>query len=181
MPVTDGYAATREIRAWEREHNAKPVPILALSAYALKGEIDQSREAGCTAYLTKPIRRDTLLEALQKYSHSALESNNRAKPTDPLPKNFDERLRAIVPGYLESRRKDISIILSALDGGDYERIRSIGHKMRGSGTGYGFPEITAAGEQFELGADRRDEERIREEVKELSKSLDAIDEVWKRA
>jgi PAS domain S-box-containing protein len=181
MPVMDGYAATREIRAWERKHNAKPVPILALSAYAIKTEIDQSREAGCTAYLTKPIRRNTLLEALEKYSDSPLESNRRAKATEPAQNSFDERLRPIVPGYLEGRRKDISTILEALDRGDYEGIRSIGHKMRGSGTGYGFPRITAAGERLELAAERREEEKIREHVEELSKSLDAIDEVLKRA
>ena len=61
MPIMDGYIATQQIRDWEREHHSKPVPIIALSAYALQSEIDQSRAAGCTAYLTKPIfRQDTL-------------------------------------------------------------------------------------------------------------------------
>jgi PAS domain S-box-containing protein len=181
MPVMDGYAATREIRAWEREHSAKPVPILALSAYALKNEIDQSREAGCTAYLKKPIGRNTLIEALEKYSGEGAERNNRATPIEPGQSGLDERLRAIVPGYVEGRRKDISTITTALDRGDYEQIRSIGHRMRGSGAGYGFPGITAVGQRLELAAERRDEERIRKQVEELSKSLDAIDEMLKRA
>ena len=181
MPVMDGYAATREIRAWEQAHNAKPVPILALSAYALKNEMDRSREAGCTAYLTKPIRRDTLLEALEKHRDSTPERKNRTKLTQPLQPSFDERLRAIIPGYLEGRRKDISAILTALEGSDYERIRWIGHKMRGSGAGYGFPEITAAGERLEGAAERHEQENIREQVERLSKSLDAIDEELKRA
>ncbi len=179
MPVMDGYAATREIRAWEREHNAKPVAVLALSAYALQNEIDQSREAGCTAYLTKPIRRDTLLEALEKYGEPALEGKNRTEPAERLQSGLDERLRAIVPKYLEGRRKDTSSILAALDRGDYEQIRSIGHKMRGSGTGYGFPEITAAGERLEFAAERRQDEDIREQVEELSKRVEAINKSLK--
>ena len=174
MPVMDGYEATQAIRAWEREHNAKPVPILALSAYALQNEIDRSREAGCTAYLTKPIRRQTLLDALEKYSGSLLGYENRPQPVQPLKSSVDERLRAIIPGYLKARRNDVSNILSALEAGGYERIRSIGHKMRGSGAGYGFPELTAVGEQIELAAGRRDEQKIREQVEQLSKTLDSI-------
>src|SRR5437763_7978689 len=64
MPVMDGYVATQRIRKWEREYQATPVPVIALSAYALQSEIDESRDAGCTAYLTKPIRRKTLLDAM---------------------------------------------------------------------------------------------------------------------
>jgi PAS domain S-box-containing protein len=181
MPVMDGYAATQEIRAWERQHNAKPVPILALSAYALKSEIDKSKEAGCTAYLTKPIRRSALLDALENYKGSGQERETRVKPPEPVQNRFDERLRAIVPGYLEGRRKDIPTVLTALECGDYERIRSIGHKMHGSGMGYGFPEITAIGERLELAAERRDEDEIRAHVENLSKYLDRLERVVKAA
>lgn len=179
MPVMDGYAATQAIRAWEREHKTKPVPVLALSAYALKSEIDKSRQAGCTAYLTKPIRRNTLLDALEKYSNTGPE--NRAQPSEPIQDRFDERLRAIVPGYLKARRKDIPAMLAALDGGDYEQIRLIGHKMRGSGTGYGFPEITAVGQRLELAAERREEIDVRKHIAELSNYLDSLGPVVKRS
>jgi two-component system sensor histidine kinase/response regulator len=179
MPVMDGYAATQEIRAWERQHDAKPIPVLALSAYALKSEIDKSKEAGCTAYLTKPISRNALLEALEKYSESGREPEVPVKPSEPIENQLDERLRAIIPGYLVGRRKDVPTLLTALETGDYERIRSIGHKMHGSGTGYGFPEITAIGERLELAAERRDEEKIRAQVEELSKYLDGLEQVVK--
>jgi len=44
----------------------------------------------------------------------------------------EEDLRELIPGYLENRRKDITTIREALAGSDYETIRSLGHKMKGS-------------------------------------------------
>lgn len=67
MPVMDGHAATRAIRAWETEHARRPTPIIALTAHALKEDVEKSVEAGCTAHLTKPIRKTALLEAIQRY------------------------------------------------------------------------------------------------------------------
>ncbi|HEY9073097.1 MAG TPA: response regulator, partial [Desulfobaccales bacterium] len=66
MPVMDGYTATRTIRAWESQSGLKAAPIIALTAFALKEEMQKSLEAGCDAHLTKPIKKATLLEAIMK-------------------------------------------------------------------------------------------------------------------
>jgi signal transduction histidine kinase/DNA-binding response OmpR family regulator len=68
MPVMDGYAATHRIREWENEHRRTPTPILALTANAFPEELEKSLAAGCTAHLTKPIKRKTLLEAIRHYA-----------------------------------------------------------------------------------------------------------------
>jgi CheY-like chemotaxis protein len=70
MPVLDGYAATRKIRQWEKEIGRSTTPIIALSAFALQVEIQKSLDAGCTAHLTKPIKKAILLNALQEYTMS---------------------------------------------------------------------------------------------------------------
>ncbi len=67
MPVMDGYAATRAIRSWERDHDLPPTPIIALTALALKEEGVRIFEAGCNTHLTKPIKKSTLLEVLRAY------------------------------------------------------------------------------------------------------------------
>ena len=64
MPVMDGYEATRAIRAWEHEQDLAETQIIALTALALKEEGDKILDAGCNAHLTKPIKRQTLLEVL---------------------------------------------------------------------------------------------------------------------
>ncbi|MBF0368645.1 MAG: PAS domain S-box protein [Magnetococcales bacterium] len=66
MPVMDGYTATREIRAWEKETGAKPTPIVALSAHALKEATQKALDSGCNVHLTKPIRKKRLLEFLKQ-------------------------------------------------------------------------------------------------------------------
>jgi CheY-like chemotaxis protein len=65
MPVMDGYEATKSIRAWERAHDLHKTQIIALTALALKEEGEKILAAGCNAHMTKPIKRQTLLEVLQ--------------------------------------------------------------------------------------------------------------------
>ncbi len=67
MPVMDGHTATRMIRAWEQQSNRRPVPIIALSAHAFQEEVQKSLDAGCSDHLAKPIRKNILLNALQKW------------------------------------------------------------------------------------------------------------------
>ena len=65
MPVMDGYSATREIRKWQNERAMAPVPIIALTASALKEDVERSLEAGCDQHVAKPVRKATLLAAIR--------------------------------------------------------------------------------------------------------------------
>jgi len=69
MPVMDGYTATRKIRKFETEREMNRVPIIALSAYALKEEMQKSLDAGCDEHLTKPIKKKKLLDMICKYAN----------------------------------------------------------------------------------------------------------------
>jgi two-component system, sensor histidine kinase and response regulator len=64
MPVMDGYQATRAIRQLEGASGKTPVRIVALSAYAMKEEVQKSLDAGCDDHLTKPIKKARILEAI---------------------------------------------------------------------------------------------------------------------
>jgi len=71
MPVMDGYAATRAIRAWEQQLGRPRTPVIALTANAVKEDMDRSLAAGCDDHLTKPIKKQTLLGALRARLESA--------------------------------------------------------------------------------------------------------------
>lgn len=68
MPIMDGLQATRAMRQWERTQHRSPTPILALTAHALQEEAKKSLDAGCTAHLTKPIKKQVLLRAIENYA-----------------------------------------------------------------------------------------------------------------
>lgn len=70
MPVMDGYTATREIRKWENQKQVAPTPIIALTAHVFKEDIERSFAAGCNAHLTKPIKKEALLEAIDAQTRS---------------------------------------------------------------------------------------------------------------
>ncbi len=60
LPDMDGLAATRLLRD---DPLTQDVPVIALTAFAMKGDAETMREAGCDGYITKPIRyQDFLLE-----------------------------------------------------------------------------------------------------------------------
>jgi CheY-like chemotaxis protein len=78
MPLMDGYAATRAIRAWERVAGRAETPILALTANAMQDDILKSEAAGCTTHLTKPIKKARLLEAIAAYARRAADETSDA-------------------------------------------------------------------------------------------------------
>ena len=72
MPVMDGHQATREIRAYEAEHELKAVPVIALTGHALKNDREDCLKAGMDDYLTKPVKQIQLIEKLEIYSGKAI-------------------------------------------------------------------------------------------------------------
>jgi signal transduction histidine kinase len=67
MPVMDGNTATKKIREWEAEVDSGSIPIIALTAHAMKEDTQITLDAGCDIHLTKPIRKARLLEVLNQF------------------------------------------------------------------------------------------------------------------
>jgi len=145
--------ATREIREFEHEKGMGKTPVVAISAYALKGEIEKSLGAGCDEHLTKPLKKAKLMEMLSRYAISL------RKDTEPLTKEcppdsrseaetdkseefqhdmknivyVDEDFEDLIPEFFEDARKDILFMEESLNNGDYETVRQLGHSIRGAG------------------------------------------------
>ena len=67
MPVMDGYTATKKIRKYEEDNKKDRKPIIALTAFAYKTDVEQSFMAGCDEHLTKPVKKKVLINTIKKY------------------------------------------------------------------------------------------------------------------
>ena len=64
LPVIDGYEATRQIKT---DPNVKATPVIAVSSYAMKGDEEKARAAGCDDYVTKPYSPIQLLRIIRGF------------------------------------------------------------------------------------------------------------------
>jgi CheY-like chemotaxis protein len=68
LPCMDGYSATRAIRRLERERGLVETPVIAITAADSASEQERSLEAGCTAFVGKPFRREIVLQLLERFA-----------------------------------------------------------------------------------------------------------------
>lgn len=90
----------------------------------------------------------------------------------------DPDLEDLIPGFFQNRQKDVQRLSEALETGDFETIRIIGHSMKGAGGGYGFDRVTELGAIIEEAAKVRDRQRIGEAVAELADYMSRVEVVY---
>ncbi|MBF0380301.1 MAG: response regulator [Magnetococcales bacterium] len=66
MPVLDGFNATQRIRAWEKNQQRQPTQIIALTASAMREDMEKTIQAGCDKHLSKPIKKAHLLDVINR-------------------------------------------------------------------------------------------------------------------
>ena len=83
-----------------------------------------------------------------------------------------ELVAAARPQYLRNRRADVAALLVAHEEQDLETLRTLGHRMRGTGANYGFPEVTSIGAQIETAGKQSDFEAAESAIGRLRTFLD---------
>jgi CheY-like chemotaxis protein len=134
-----------------------------LTAHATAEAVTRSLSAGCTEHLTKPIKKATLLEAIFRHIGGTI----RITP----PAGVESR----VPQYLANIRRDMDAILADAGSKDCGTARRLGHQFKGTGEGYGFPEIARTGAAVELAAMNVNHEEIRTQIRALAAYLDRVE------
>ena len=67
MPIMDGFEATRQVIEHEKKNNLTHIPIIALTANAMKGDKDRCIQAGMDDYLSKPVRQKDFAGMIRKW------------------------------------------------------------------------------------------------------------------
>jgi signal transduction histidine kinase/HPt (histidine-containing phosphotransfer) domain-containing protein len=189
MPRLDGLDATRRIREEEIQRELGRTPVVALTADAFEEQGQECLAAGCDAHVAKPIEPRGFFSLLDRLLGDAGASapaekappapapGAQTEPAAPAPAQEIEiaippEFEDLAPDYLGRRRQELSELRSALAEGDFKRLRTLGHNMKGSGRGYGFPAITRIGAGLQEAAEGEDAGRSERLVAELEGFLD---------
>lgn len=103
--------------------------------------------AGCTAYLTKPIKQEVLLQAIKEHSTLAVAEDPNILAGANLRSSEPARV------FLRNCQQNIVTMRGDLERLDFVAVAFLGHRMRGAGGMFGFPVITDLGGAVEDAAD----------------------------
>lgn len=93
---------------------------------------------------------------------------------EPIVIEVESDFEELIPLFLEQRRKDQVVMAHALEAGDFEALRLVGHGMSGAGGSYGFLQITDMGEAIERAARDRDHAEL---VKQATLMADYMERI----
>jgi PAS domain S-box-containing protein len=148
MPVMDGYTATREIRA--REGSRRRVPIVALTANAMTGQLERCLEAGMDGLLTKPLAVEALQDVLERYGLAMTESklgdaqvdNLVSTPAGPAPVDLAqlqelcgddaEFILSIAESFAKSSAQLLDSLRAGAAKGDATQMTKAAHALKGA-------------------------------------------------
>ncbi len=191
MPVMDGFAATAAIREREKE-TGRHIPIVAMTAHAMKGDRERCLEAGMDDYVPKPLRVEQLMEVIERLTSGGKEE---AAPAEPEPSvgaeppfrldqalervgGDEDLLREIAEMFLSESQTLLEQARQAIVQGDAALLRRAGHTLKGLARNFGAEDAAQAALAVERIGDegRLDEapaatDRLQAEVARLSEAL----------
>ncbi len=148
MPGMDGLEASARIRAEEKE-TGRHVPIVALTAHALKGDREACLASGMDDYLSKPVRAGELLDVISRVSGDAKEAPLVSTPpvafrpsfaiAEALDRVGGDRalLRELVDLFAAEAPRALTEIRRSVDAGDAGALERAAHLVRGSASTFG--------------------------------------------
>ncbi|MGC2422721.1 MAG: response regulator [Candidatus Acidiferrales bacterium] len=180
MPVMDGLEAIRAIRAKEQGSSAR-LPIIVLTAHAMKGDRERCFEAGADDYLTKPIRTNELLAALRRFDdrengghtigslHGEKHMTSGMNIAGALERVEGDRelLDELIRLFVEECPKNMAEIRSACEVRDARLLERIAHTMKGSSASLCADEVSEAACALEKQAHAGDFAAACEKIKAL--------------
>ena len=166
MPEMDGLEATAAIRAKEKASGGH-VPIVAMTAHAIKGDAERCLAAGMDAYISKPIEPAELIETVERLSVAPAAEDQatlsgRPSPRAPIPPTLDRAavldrvggdeafLRRLVKVFLSDGPKRVAVMRKALAEGNAESLARAAHAFKGTVGIFGAHDVVEASGHLEM-------------------------------
>jgi len=195
MPEMDGYEATGEIRTSESKVLDHRVPIIAMTANAMKGDRGKCLEAGMDDYLCKPVNPQELNDILEKWiakqdSSLLYEATNSDK--EPVQNIFDkaslldrlmgdkELANEILAGFLEDVPRKFSALKEALEKRDASSVMREAHTLKGASADVGGKALLETTLEIEKAGEAGDLETVKACMPELETQFERLKEAMNR-
>jgi CheY-like chemotaxis protein len=181
MPEMSGTDATTAIRRRERVHGGH-IPIIALTAHAMKGDRERCLDAGADGYVPKPIVRGDLFGEIE----SVLASNGHPMRTLEhgvigtradllvLVDGCEPLLDELIDLFLQDAPRVMGAIRRALDAGDPDALYQAAHTLKGSASNFGGDKTVQAAERLEVRAIEKDLATARQVCVTIESELDRM-------
>jgi signal transduction histidine kinase/CheY-like chemotaxis protein len=160
MPGMDGLEAAAAVRRRE-QGTGRHVPIVAMTAHAMKGDRERCLEAGMDDYLAKPIRPEELYAVLGRMAGPSGEPAPAAEPAAPEPGGYEPAtalgraggdaavLREVVGLFLDSCPAQLAALRQAVARRDAPAVRLAAHGLKGAVSTFGAREAVEAAGRLE--------------------------------
>ncbi|MEM6955698.1 MAG: response regulator [Myxococcota bacterium] len=148
LPDLPGWAVTRRLRAFVGDD----VPIFIVTGHSDAETVRRCRDAGATRVFEKPTRAQRVLDALDRAIDQPHAVTDRPVRAAIGRLHVDSDVADLLPGFLERRRADCTTLRYALIERNFERLRRVGHNLKGSSSGYGMADLGVLGGELEAAA-----------------------------
>jgi CheY-like chemotaxis protein/HPt (histidine-containing phosphotransfer) domain-containing protein len=193
MPELDGLEATRRIRDPKSRVLNLHVPIIAMTARAMRGDQDRCLAAGMDDYLAKPVQFDQLVSVLQHWleqtSAPPASDTKDAAPLPPQPDVFDraaclnrlggdeELMQRIIRVFLDDAKQQVANLAEALTLADSAEVCRLAHKLNGAAGSMGATALHELAAKLEDAARDQASERLMELGAPLSLTFQTLKRV----
>ena len=194
MPEMDGLEATRQIRQRETQTGAH-IPIIAMTAQAMKGDCERCLDAGMDAYLSKPIRSRGVLEAIEQALTNSVPASGSNETQSPCPEQSppagglfrldratalaavdgDEDLfREVAEAFIEEAPRLLREAKASHRAGDPKAMAAAAHTLKGAASSFGDHPVVALARDIELAGKAEALEQATESLEALTMELNQL-------
>jgi HPt (histidine-containing phosphotransfer) domain-containing protein len=193
MPDMDGIEATRVIRDRSSSVPRHDIPIIAMTAYAMKGDREKFLEAGMNDYVSKPVNLEDLEKVLSRWLGSGASPPEHARldrgPDKVSASAFrrdklltmlgnDERLFTDIVGmFLDDLPRHVRALEDGLTNRDRIALQRISHTLRGSAGTVCAEGLQEVARQIETASEKGNLEHIEELVETMKREVSSFREV----